>query len=192
MYGSNVEGVLTNVNNCINVYRNVLTTQMSYRLTDIIDDLTVIGMSANSGGTVHSHGAGTYMATGTRREFEVPISIDIDSIKNALKALIIDNEVFKKIEKSQYMNRYSILNGLGSPFTEMDQCLEEIQKVVSYYESKNPFNYLGEKVTFFMLLNKTIPLLINLKYALILYSDWLERGYNYIGKPNITKIGGKL
>ena len=188
MLGSNSEKVLRVIDKIIQATSNINIDVVSYRLTSTLISDSVSGSTSNSGGDGgHSHGAGSLHVANPKSE-EDPHEAFIDNISD-LKPLkaeldsIIDK--VQLIDKNIYVRNNQMHNSLGSPYTEMYRLQAILNETVTFSAS---CQYMGEyllQVTkAAMLINRVLQLAIDTKWAIITYSDYLERGYNYVQGQN--------
>jgi hypothetical protein len=176
MYGPNVERILKNINE-ISSAVNINPSFLSYRLSDNLNNLTVTGSTGYNGGDDHNHTV-NLVATGTRVELAYPyIPLFSPSISKAISQFEADIEKVRRIQKQLYVTPDKMHNSIGSPYTELYNCLSSINVVKSYMRT---LNYMGEKIAYMSSLNIMGRCLLDCKISIQMYADNLERGYDQL------------
>lgn len=194
MYGSNTEKVIKLIDRIIERTANIHVEPVLYRIKTKLDPNSpaIINSTAVSGGESHSHGAGSL-------ELANPIATEIDhadvicniSDLQPLKSEY-DNIISKihLIDDNIYVKNVQMHNSIGSPYTELYRLQKCINDVLAFSFSctiMGEYVYaIAKAVT---LLNRTLQMAVDAKWAVIEYADYLERGYNYIlgQDPETTK-----
>jgi hypothetical protein len=95
----------------------------------------------------------------------------------------------KKIEAKSYIKVTGVHNGYGSPYTEIYDLKKKIDICNKYAKQHPRLQWLGEKHTLLNLIQMVMTTSIDAKFALIVYQDYLQKGYNSIinkKKPHLS------
>jgi hypothetical protein len=79
-------------------------------------------------------------------------------------------------------------NSIGSPFQEMEELDEAFNDVKEYAGAHAQLQWIGEKHALLALMNSLASAVVNAKYAVIHYQDYLQRGYDEVhngGKQSV-------
>ena len=188
MLGSNTERLLQVIDRIIQSTSNMNIDSVRYRITTSLIDTSVVGSTGSSGGDGgHSHSSGSLHVDNPKSQ-EDPHNgvmdniLDIKQLKSEYDALISKIQL---IDKNIYVKNTSMHNSIGSPYTEMYRLQNILNEITTF--SAN-CEYMGEYVETAIkissLISRAMQLAIDTKWAIITYSDYLERGYNYVQYQN--------
>lgn len=122
-------------------------------------------------------------------EIEVPDGDPMSAVSAAIGAMSSDCGKMDSLGGSLYTGTSNFNNSLGSPWTEMSKLQQAVSDAAAYSGAHSPFNYVGEKAGMLAMLNMVMSAAVDAKWALIIYHDYVQRGYDdaYNGKkPSIT------
>jgi hypothetical protein len=182
MLGPNVEKTLQVIDKLM-VASASLSVQTFNPVRTKLDDGTITGSTSHGGGDSHDHGAGqlqvsNWYATEVPQTHTVSNVSKLRPIKAEFDALV---QKIQMIDKNVYVKKTDMHNSIGSPYTEIYRLQEALNNVVSYTKTTT---LIGEHVNATIeagrLLNRTIQLIVDAKWAVIQYADYLERGFEYI------------
>ena len=112
---------------------------------------------------------------------EKPVSVDdpIKSIKTKYNSLKSDIDKIIKMGSSLYVKKEEFNNSIGSPFKEFKQLQDVVEDVIEYSDNNSPYKWLSQKASMLALLNTIIHYCNDCKYAITIYSDYVQRGYDH-------------
>lgn len=184
MLGSNTERAIQVIDKIIQSTAKFDLNIVAYRLSTSLVSGNIVGSTGTSSGReTHDHSAGG-LAVGNIKANEDPYSGTIQNISD-LKPLKSEYDSLMSkiqlIDKNIYVKNTSMHNSIGSPYTEMYRLQDILNEIVSFSVS---CEYLGEYVLQVAkatsLIARAMQLAVDAKWAVISYSDYLERGYNYV------------
>lgn len=109
-------------------------------------------------------------------EILVSMASPVSGISSAFNSMKVQCEQAQSLGNKLFTDVSSFNNSAGSPWTEIDNMMNGINMILSYKQS---LKYIGEKSAMMGLLNMGLSLCVDTKYALLLYHDYLQRGYDY-------------
>lgn len=180
MMGKDVERILVGINavkDAATSSINSLSNTISYR---IISDAQHGGMS--SGPCYPEEKAVPSLA----------ISF-VKPIRSAMSSIASDQIKMNKLSSGLYTSINSFNNGYGSPWTELNKLETAIVTAENFAASHPTIEWIGEKAGLLGILNTILSLSIDSKWALIIYHDYIQRGYDNIfnnNTPSITFASG--
>lgn len=122
-------------------------------------------------------------------EIEVPDGDPMSAVSSAMGAMSGDCGKMDSLSGSLYTGTSSFNNGLGSPWTELTKLQQAVSDAEAYSGAHSPFNYVGEKAGMLALLNMVMTAAVDAKWAMIIYHDYIQRGFDdsFNGKkPSVT------
>lgn len=182
MLGSNTEKLLKTLDNILTASASLNIAPVSYRI-EITGNSDQAGAhpETDSGSTPnHSHGPGSY------QEKNHPGVISnvskLSSIKATFDAAL---QKVNLIDKNIYVKNTAMHNSIGSPYTELYRLQAALNDVISYSQACNTMGeYVQACSEANRLLNRAVQLVVDAKWAVITYCDYLERGYNHVQGQN--------
>lgn len=171
--GKDVERMISNVNNLI----TVCNSEINSLAGAVIPAKKVLPVSPIKSG-------GQFLGTNYPM---VEISTAMDKVRE-------DYSKMKSLNKSLYVSSNDFNNQIGSPWTELIQLNEACEMAENYASAHATLTDPGEKMGMLALMNIVLSNAVDFKYAVTIYHDYLQRGYdnNYNGKqPSITFKMGK-
>lgn len=120
-------------------------------------------------------------------EKESPSSMQgpLSKVSSILTGLSEDLGKLGVLKKGLYTDTKSFNNSIGSPWTEIERLKSFIEKVASYSGE----DYVGDRSIVIALLSSVVSSAVDAKWALILYSDYIQRGFDHKfndNEPSIT------
>lgn len=113
----------------------------------------------------------------------------IDSILSIFDDVKNDYNKMKNIDDQNYTDRKNFNNSIGSPWSEFDQLISSynyIRQPLINLETMSPSK---EDLLFILsLLNKLNIDIVNFKWALITYHDYIQRAFDNIYNDNVPSI----
>ena len=192
MLGSNVEKLIGMINDILVETDVQRIYQHTYPLRTALDDNNVNGSTGTNGGDfAHSHDAGSLSVPPPATEIK-----SFGTITNILDMRskgAVYQEFMRKIDTIQrniYVPSNQMNNSLGSPYAELFRLRDSIQAAINFnqkYEYLCEYTYLS--IQALHLIHCVRSNAIDAKWAVIIYADHLERGYNYVQNqdPDTTK-----
>ena len=122
-------------------------------------------------------------------ELEHPAGDSISTIIKAMDAMKSDFIQMDKMKGNMYTGAGSLLNGIEAPWIELEHLQREVNDANLYHATYAPFNYVGEKAGMLSLLNMIHTAVVDAEWVIVIYHDWIQRGYDFLvnGKsPSIT------
>lgn len=163
MFGKDIERILSGIDNIKNVTTSSivsLANATGYQLT-----------------SKEQH-AGTGSGVCYPKEIEVPDGDPMSPIVSALESIRDDLTKMDELRDNLYIGYKEFNNSLGSPWEELTKLQNVIDNGKSYSGAHSPFNYVGEKAGMLSILNMILSITIDAKYALMMYHDYIQRGYD--------------
>lgn len=192
IYGKDVERLLSAINTVITSGRSAANTmanagmyQIQTRI-DITDD-QLLSTVTSSG--AHGHGSGDHghppgsVILGKHRHWEYEIPADTASPNSDAFLKEVGN--IRAIEGKLYKPKGQVLNGLGSPYSE----IYELESRLGECEA-SPLDYIGPKHTLSEKILTAVTAAIDAKYAVITYHNALQDGYDGVhnkGKKSVPQ-----
>lgn len=173
MMGKDVERMLSNVNNLIKVCNDEIDSLAGA----VIPYKKVLPVPPIKPG-------GQFPSTNYPM---VEISTAMDKVRE-------DYFKMKDLNSSLYVNSKSFNNNIGSPWSELVKLNDACEKAENYAAAHGTLSDPGEKMGMLAEMNIVLSNAVDFKYAVIIYHDYLQRGYdnNYNGKrPSISFKMGK-
>lgn len=113
----------------------------------------------------------------------------INEASTALSSMQGDIDKMGSLKGTLYTDASSFNNGYGSPWTELTKMKEAVE-VAKEFASNNPMlKYVNPKAAMLGLLNLAYSACVDARWALIVYHDYIQRGYDSVyngNKPSIT------
>jgi len=183
MYGKDIENLLQAIEE---VKKSTLTAIDSLAHETAHQLLTPrLGEHQHFGGTHSSTGSGEHQHdSGLHHHTELEIYTHPPVIESGKLTTEIDK--LRKIQSKLYVQADKLNNSIGSPYTEIYTLGQLISRAQSLTAN---LSYVGGKAATLANLNAVVTATVDAKYAVILYQDGLQRGYDSIyndGKPSIT------
>lgn len=122
-------------------------------------------------------------------EVEKPASNPMSSVSAAMAALNPDCGKMDTLSSTLYTGTPTFNNSLGSPWGELSNLQKAVADAEAYAGSFAPFNYVGEKAGMLAMLNMVMAAAVDAKWAMAVYHDYVQRGYDNIfngNEPSIT------
>ncbi len=124
------------------------------------------------------------------REHPEPATKYITPIANFFGSdVILDIIKMKQIDKNNYVGVNSFNATYGSPWKEMYRLQDQIETVKEYGNKYPELQWIGEKHTLKSLMQLALTYTIDAKWAISMYHDWIQRGYDTMyndNEPSIT------
>lgn len=101
-------------------------------------------------------------------------------------ALAANASKLSSLQIGMFTSGSSFTNGIGSPWTEMEQLQNAIRSVGDYGAS---LSWVGTKAGLMGLLNHVVSCAVDAKWAIVSYHDWIQRGFDHVyngDTPSIT------
>lgn len=123
------------------------------------------------------------------KEDEIDISDLISEIDGSISGFNKDMKILSSLEEGLYTDKTSFNNSNGSPWSEihrMEKSIKQLKNLVS------PGKYNGGKTGLIALMSVALASCIDAKWALIMYNDYIQRGFDAKEndkKPSITHKG---
>jgi len=114
-------------------------------------------------------------------------------IVNAITAIKSDCTNMTLLKDGLYVDSTEFNNQYGSPWSEFDNLNKSITNIKKYAEAHPVITIIEEKVALLGLLNVVLSSSIDAKWALTMYHDYIQRGYDHKfndDKPSITFTSG--
>lgn len=130
-------------------------------------------------------------------EKEMPVGVG-EGISNALSiraSFADDGGKLANIEKIMFAGASNFFNSVGSPFAEIHKMETAVDRVGSFVAGHDNLKFMGEKIALLCLLNTALSCTIDAKLAMLMYHDYIQRGYDAkynTKKPAITFSNPKL
>lgn len=121
-------------------------------------------------------------------EIESPTQSPADALSNAMSKVKSHGEKAKTLGDQLFTSVDSFNNSAGSPWTEINNLLEGIDKILLFAKSHSSLRFIGEKSAMMALMNMGLSLSVDAKYALLLYHDYLQRGFDYEYNGKIQQV----
>ena len=118
-------------------------------------------------------------AGNTTQEIPVPIGNPMDSIWPVVEQLKDDQEKMGILNSNMYTGTTNFNNSVGSPWKEIDKLMSVAETAKAYADGNNPFNWVSQKASMLAHLNALISYAIDAEYALTIYHDYVQRGYDH-------------
>jgi hypothetical protein len=93
------------------------------------------------------------------------------------------------IQEDLYVDRSGMHNPQGSPWWELEDLNTKYNQAKEYAEAHPQLQWIGEKHALLNLLQNMVSAILNAKFAVIQYQDYLQRGYDQVhngDKPSVT------
>lgn len=113
---------------------------------------------------------------GDEKEEIVDGSSLLSSISTSIAEFEEDGEKLKGLEEGLYTDVKTLNNSYGSPWSEIHR-LEEALKLLKSSGSRD-LEFIGDKASILALLNMTMSYAVDAKWALTLYHDYIQRGFD--------------
>lgn len=84
----------------------------------------------------------------------------------------------QRIEGKLYVKANKVHNSYGSPFTEIYDLKKKIDLCKNYSDQHSHLQWLGEKHVLLNFLQMVLTTSVDAKFAVIMYHDYLQRGYD--------------
>lgn len=173
MFGKDIERILKGIDSVKNAAANgvvSLANATAYRIT-----------------SKEQH-AGTAFGVCYPLEEPVPDGDPMSSVISALESIRDDLTKMNELRNNLYIGYKEFNNLIGSPWDELDKLEEAVDNGKSYSGAHAPFNYVGEKAGMLSILNMIISAAIDAKWALVIYQDYIQRGYDHLYNDNKPSI----
>ena len=121
-------------------------------------------------------------------ELEYPVGGIMGGINAAFAALSADIGKLSSMQGNMFASASQITNSISSPWNELNNFAKDLADANTYEGSFVPFNYLGEKVGMLGHLNNLRSAIIDCKAPLMIYYDWLQRGFDHQMNGNSPSI----
>lgn len=124
-------------------------------------------------------------------EKEMPVGVG-EGISNALSiraGFAEDGGKLSTIETTMYAGAKNFFNSVGSPFAEIHKMEQAVDRIASFVAGHDDLKFIGEKIALLCLLNTALSCTIDAKLAMLMYHDYIQRGYDAkfnTKKPSIT------
>ena len=175
MMGKDVERILSGINAVKDMAMSrvsVLAGVSSYRLES----------EATHGGT------STGKCTPKEKERLATASTYIDPIRRAMESIADDCSKMNTLGENLYTSANTFNNGYGSPWTELNKLNEAISNAEKYASGHSDLQWSNEKSAFLSLLSVIVSAAVDAKWALTIYHDYIQRGYDNKFNDNIPSI----
>ena len=174
MMGQDVETMIKNIENVKNVTSDsivALSNGTAYRIVS----------SAEHAGDGYGHCA----------PVEVPVAYGdaMGPVSAAYSALEPYYGKMTTLEEDHYVESTDFHDSIGSPWNELKRLRTAVKKGEQYAAAHNPLNYVGEKAGMLAILNEILTLSVDIKWAMIYYHDYIQRGFDYMfngNNPSLT------
>ncbi len=150
----------------------------------------IVSLSSSTGYQLISRDQHAGLGTGPCRphEMEVPDGDPMSAVSAAMGAMSDDTGKMKSLSDNNYTGAASFNNGLGSPWAELEKLKQAVADGSVYSEAHAPFNYVGEKAGILALLNMIMSAAVDAKWAIVIYHDYIQRGYDNQFNGNVPSI----
>lgn len=119
------------------------------------------------------------------KESKISMAGPLSKITSTLEELSDDLSKLGTLEKGLYTDVRSFNNSIGSPWLEIKRLRSSIDAVSSYSGE----DYIGDRAVVISLLTSVVSSIVDAKWALIHYHDYIQRGFDNIfndNEPSIT------
>ena len=165
MMGKDVEGMIKAIENIKNVTTDAifaLANGTAYRITG----------SAEHAGMAYGHCVPVEVA--------VPYANAMGPVSGAYSVLETYYTKMKQLEDNHYVESTDFHDSVGSPWNE----LTRLRSAVKRGEQFGSLNYVGDKAGMLAILNLILSLTVDVKWSIIYYHDYIQRGFDYMFNDN--------
>ena len=117
-----------------------------------------------------------------------PFSGSLDKLVNVVDDIEDDCKKMKDMDKKMFVDKSEFNNSIGSPWTEFEKLQEAIKDMDRYYANHSALNYIGQKSAMCSLCNAVLSCAIDAKWSLIIYHDYVQRGFDNLYNNNVPSI----
>lgn len=167
MMGKDCERIILSIASIINATSEAIGS---------ISNLNVPPIKVKADHTHSDDGAGPASKTEfIEKESKVSMSGPLSKVTSLLSELSPDLGKLQVLEDGLYIETFQFHNSIGSPWTEVKGLKKAIDSVLSYTGE----DYVGDRAMVTGLLNIVLARAVDAKWALILYHDNIQRGFDY-------------
>lgn len=112
----------------------------------------------------------------------------VSPIRAAMSGIATDQANMSSLASDLYTSSETFNNGYGSPWTEMNKLEEAIATAEAFAGAHANLDWLGEKAGLLGLLNAVLSAAVDAKWALTVYHDYIQRGYDNKFNGNVPSI----
>ena len=135
--------------------------------------------------TKGSHGEHSTDMT-TYEDENIDITSYVTMVTNAYESFKDDNIKMNSLESNMYTDVNNFNNSYGSPWKELHTLEESINNIIDLDLSNG--KYMGGKIALLGLMNVALSCVIDAKWALITYHDYIQRGFDSKFNGNIPSV----
>lgn len=115
-------------------------------------------------------------------------SIVQDIIRIFTTDLIPEIDRIRVIDRKLYTSKENVHNSIGSPYTELYDLNDKLKNLQRWCGDHTELQWIGEKHALLNMMQLVVQATINAKYAVIIYHDYLQRGYDYCHNDNKQSV----
>ena len=184
MMGKDCERILSN----INMLKDTLSTQISLLTNTITGQMKI----EYKGGNIH----------GSAEDVSFDQIYDVQEVENKTQTssfiypilkiydkLKPDIDKMKALEDDMYTPSNTFNNSYGSPWKELKMMNESLIKIREFGVTNSEIGFNGQKMVLITLMNTAAAYVVDTKWAMTYYHDYIQRGYDYkynAMKPSVT------
>lgn len=132
--------------------------------------------------------AGTAFGLCEPEEKEKPDGDPMGPVSSAMSALSEDVKKMDYLNDGLYVSSSEFNNQIASPWNELNKLQACVNAGAAYSGAHAPFNYVGEKAGMLALLNMIMTAAVDTKWAMTVYHDYIQRGYDNQFNNNIPSV----
>lgn len=115
----------------------------------------------------------------TTNEIPVNMSNPMDSVWPVVQQLEEDRSKMNTLNENMYTSSTNFNNSVGSPWKEIEKLMTVAEAAKGYADGNNPFPWVSQKASMLAHLNCIVSYAIDAEYALTIYHDYVQRGYDH-------------
>lgn len=140
----------------------------------------VVSLAGSTGYQLISREQHVGLGTGPCRpeEIGVPDGDPMSAVSSAMGGMSSDCGKMDSLRDNLYTGATTFNNGIGSPWTELTRLQKAVSEGSAYSGAHAPFNYVGEKAGMLSILNMIVSAAVDAKWAIVVYHDYIQRGYD--------------
>lgn len=132
--------------------------------------------------------AGTAFGLCEPEEKEKPDGDPMGPVSAAMGALSDDCKKMDYLNDGLYISTSNFNNQIASPWIELKKLENAVAAGAAYSAAHAPFNYVGEKAGMLALLNMIMTAAVDTKWAMTVYHDYIQRGYDNQFNDNVPSV----
>ena len=123
----------------------------------------------------HKHIEHSMIYEKQHQEIAMKYTAEIIALGQVLNA---DRQKMEKISDDMYTDKHTFHNAYGSPWTEVIALKQKIGDLEDYTNQHSTLQWRGEKFSLLNLMQIVLSFAIDAKFALMINSDFVQRGYD--------------